>query len=794
MPVIKPDPLNVAGTLSDAGEAVGNAWSDLDKGLANLFIQQGQHPAKPMTPPDPMAALRALAAVYAQQFVAPTQAPMQALSRRGQEALDVLKKDMTTPANAPGRSAKPLDIPLRAAKTAGDVVGAAFEPVAAGGEAMVGAPVEAATGGAVPKALVGDIMAMGELPELAALRAQRAAKAGGKAAEGVRAAEAAGRAPDAAMSAPRMTEGYNPEAVKLGETDRIEAANARHHLDAPALKSMEADFRKELDRLGLHDVDVQGLTHAQMTNLTGDASAGGFFDTNFSRPLIRVAMHDVGSPRSIFNHETAHALEHVGVVKPGEKEAVLAFAQKDPELAAWVKANYDPKNPENIKSELFAESYSRWVEGRSNPTPPVKAIFQRVKNFFEAMGNTFKGRGFRSADDVFKSMHEGRMGARERGASTLGEGGAGGNEIFIGKKGAEQVARTPETERHPEFQNMAPVSMAERMERDGVEPEAIRQRTGWWRDPNDGNWKYEIDDSKMGMRSASERFDKSYNDARAGKPNTYGTAAHLFDHPALFQAYPELAKFKAFDRAHTGTLGSFDPKNESIRFEPDQWKLNTAAHELQHGVQHFEGWPRGGNPEMVAKYLGPERLAQYKTDRIAEAQNLVDAAAERVEVAREVFNAPSMREYFTAIANGERPASSDYRAVFGFVDRHPKRVQMNEAMREVQILLGRKPGMSADQAMSDVLKDYQNKTLGPSVALSKVKGSSAEDLALYADRTSREKWYNQLAGEYEARDAGARQTMTPEERKELPPRSGEFIHPKNLIYRCLLYTSPSPRD
>ena len=260
---------------------------------------------------------------------------------------------------------------------------------------------------------------------------------------GSKGAEAAARAPDAAMSHPRMTQGLNPEAAGGSQLERTKAILARHKSDEPVVKSMEADFRKELDRLGLHDVDVSAHTHADMARMTGDVGVGGFFDTTAARPLIRVAMHDVGSPRSIFNHETAHALEHVGVVKPGEKDAVLAYAQRDPELAEWVKHNYDPKNPENIKSELFAESYSRWVEGRSNPPTPVKAVFQRVKNFFEAMGNTFKGRGFRSADDVFKSMHEGRMGARERAASTLARAARGGTKSSSGRRAPSRSRGRP---------------------------------------------------------------------------------------------------------------------------------------------------------------------------------------------------------------------------------------------------------------------------------------------------------------------------------------------------------------
>jgi hypothetical protein len=65
----------------------------------------------------------------------------------------------------------------------------------------------------------------------------------------------------------------------------------------------------------------------------------------------------------------------------------------------------------------------------------------------------------------------------------------------------------------------------------------------------------------------------------------------------------------------------------------------------------------------------------------------------------------------------------------------------------------------------------------------RVASQQPKDLALYADRAQREKWYNQLAGEYEARDAGSRQLLTPDERKALPPRSNERISKKNLIFR-----------
>ena len=158
--------------------------------------------------------------------------------------------------------------------------------------------------------------------------------------------------------------------------------------------------------------------------------------------------------------------------------------------------------------------------------------------------------------------------------------------------------------------------------------EEIRQQTGWFKG-YDGQWRFEIDDSKMeidtrgkfssnpDIRRYTELVDKVYFDMTANdselqelqvleknldgvsvEPKTLG---ELINHNQLFEAYPQLKDLPIYFENDTGAaLGmyGFDEIviNSRLKLHKEQLK-RTLIHEIQHAIQHIEGFANGASPE-----------------------------------------------------------------------------------------------------------------------------------------------------------------------------------------------------
>ncbi len=138
-------------------------------------------------------------------------------------------------------------------------------------------------------------------------------------------------------------------------------------------------------------------------------------------------------------------------------------------------------------------------------------------------------------------------------------------------------------------------AMAEAMERAGSKSDTIWEATGWGKGV-DGQWRFEIDDSKAHLWS-----DAMNQPAGRGrwplKPGGGG-----FSHPELYEAYPEL-KNTTLRVDNSGNYGTYYGKRDGShdialqqQFRPKM--QSTLLHELQHAVQGIEGFAKGGNSGM----------------------------------------------------------------------------------------------------------------------------------------------------------------------------------------------------
>lgn len=197
--------------------------------------------------------------------------------------------------------------------------------------------------------------------------------------------------------------------------------------------------------------------------------------------------------------------------------------------------------------------------------------------------------------------------ALTRGGSSLG--------TFGGRVGAKRIA---EETGNPVI--MKGLSQAAELEAKGFPESRIREVIhGMFDDQGykfgsvskgaDGNWRFEIDDSKMQIRSkASDTFDITPVD----KQLPPRTVTEFIDHPDLFQAYPALRNMKLeVKKLSPGErpYGSYMP-NHSIEIGASsiQDVKTVLLHEIQHHLQYEEKFAAGANPANQLTKQEGERL------------------------------------------------------------------------------------------------------------------------------------------------------------------------------------------
>ena len=316
------------------------------------------------------------------------------------------------------------------------------------------------------------------------------------------------------------------------------------------------------------------------------------------------------------------------------------------------------------------------------------------------------------------------------------------------------------------------LAAAERLEMQGLEPEDIRQETGWFRGM-DGKWRFEIDDSGMeyhrrGDLGFRERH-PDYNRYRQltekaenfmlGKSDSWLTGeeqteltrlqetwsetfrkdgrvsenalpmtrlSDYIKHDELFQNYPQLRKTGlVFRPLPEGTRGTYSPEQDVITISEDLRHApeDTLIHEIQHAIQKAEGFAKGSSPE-------------YWKQQRADITETIRAARENLDL------------WLNDIGYSEYTKSSIDEVISGkkTMDQHWKDLQAYKDQSKYAKQIAR-----CEEELKEYQKRYDSITHG---------------------MTPTEQYLN-TAGEIEARDAAKRREMSPEERRLSLPDLGD---------------------
>lgn len=289
----------------------------------------------------------------------------------------------------------------------------------------------------------------------------------------------------------------------------------------------------------------------------------------------------------------------------------------------------------------------------------------------------------------------------------------------------------------------AALRRAEALEKSGTDNETIRQETGWYRGM-DGQWRFEIDDSKIKLR-----YEASAENGREMIPN-YTTLGNLIDAPELFAAYPDMRNMDVvFQDLNDGAYGAYNRQFDSIdlsrKLKSSQYDLlDTLTHEIQHAVQNREGFTRGTNPTYWNRKLengfDSRTTSQKKRSaQLAEKYNQLKSADPQLMKAVE-----ELEDMTPTVPRGE----VDWDTLEQLTPDPPE-WERYDAKRE------------------GILEKYGDRAYEYMDTVSQARSIQGE-----GGRTPTQLYYA-TAGEIEARDTTSRRRMSAEERKNTPPKLGD---------------------
>lgn len=289
----------------------------------------------------------------------------------------------------------------------------------------------------------------------------------------------------------------------------------------------------------------------------------------------------------------------------------------------------------------------------------------------------------------------------------------------------------------------AALRRAEALEKSGTDNETIRKETGWYRGM-DGQWRFEIDDSKIKLR-----YEATAENGRETIPN-YTTLGNLIDAPELFAAYPDMRNMDVvFQDLNDGAYGAYNRQFDSIdlsrKLKSSQYDLlDTLTHEIQHAVQNREGFTRGTNPTYWNRKLengfDSRTTSQKKRSaQLAEKYNQLKSADPQLMKAVEELEAMT-----PTVPRGE----VDWDTLEQLTPDPPE-WERYDAKRE------------------GILEKYGDRAYEYMDTVSQARSIQGE-----GGRTPTQLYYA-TAGEIEARDTTSRRRMSAEERKNTPPKLGD---------------------
>ena len=153
------------------------------------------------------------------------------------------------------------------------------------------------------------------------------------------------------------------------------------------------------------------------------------------------------------------------------------------------------------------------------------------------------------------------------------------------------------------------LALAREMQAGGADRERIWRETGW-AVGDDGMWRFELDTAAARLKGPLEAVTLS----------PIRPLEQVLDFPALFEAYPQLARAPVdIGKAPAARQGGeWDGKAITVRAPTRAAARSLLLHEVQHAIQDIEGFAAGGSPDAKwrVERKAPEEFARLVDQRV----------------------------------------------------------------------------------------------------------------------------------------------------------------------------------
>lgn len=223
----------------------------------------------------------------------------------------------------------------------------------------------------------------------------------------------------AQLQADMAAETAAAEAAKKGKQDEVTRESRNLLVEAPPLLAEIEDERLNIawdrlaERLDKMNVDERvRLSVQSWIDLRGRV-AGQFGTIGNGEAVIRIAMNNgAQTPEMTLDHEVVHALKWLGNFKDSEWTRLSKDALADTEMMASIRRRYPDYDEASQIEEAIADRYMKWRAGQEEKGF-VRAAFERISEFFRALGQLLRGEGFTTSEAVFRAIGRGDVGLRQ---------------------------------------------------------------------------------------------------------------------------------------------------------------------------------------------------------------------------------------------------------------------------------------------------------------------------------------------------------------------------------------------
>lgn len=184
----------------------------------------------------------------------------------------------------------------------------------------------------------------------------------------------------------------------------------RDEVDQMMVASLQDYLQQELEDAGLTDhVKVEAVMALAAGDHVIEPQSGVYF-----AGIIRVSLESV-QVAGTMHHEIIHALRDLGLFTESEWTLLERQTARDWLARYKIDEAYKKAPQDVVHEEAIAEAYAGWRRGELRTGPRIKRIFERVRKFFEAIANAFRGLGFQTWEDVLSRVESGKVGRRPEG-------------------------------------------------------------------------------------------------------------------------------------------------------------------------------------------------------------------------------------------------------------------------------------------------------------------------------------------------------------------------------------------